>query len=181
MIKKFKKILLLLGLIIFGLFGNVGCSNEKHLFDLNNEKYKYLFEDDFGENSITIINNIDEMLQQNLFSISDSTKYNDAYFSSNYLLIFRFNTHYSESDLKVEDSKIIQDNILLINISIDSPADYENNSFDAQISSELLLVDIPRNSITDINDLSVGILVINNRFNNVYCSVYYNCNRREDE
>ncbi len=115
-------------------------------FDINNEKYKYLFEE--GDNSVLIINNIDELSKQNLSTGLDLTKYDETYFLNNYLLIFKFNMHYSESNLKVENTKIIN-NMLLINISIDSPANYENNTFDSQISTELLFIDVLKDSLTE--------------------------------
>lgn len=175
------KLFLILGVILFSLVGVVGCSNEKNSFDLNNEKYEYLFEEDYGDNSVVIINNMDGLLQQNFLNDFDLTKYDETYFLNNYLLLFNFKTHYSETDLNVKDTRIINGNQLLIDISINSPADYENNIFDAQISTELLFIDVPKNNVTDIDDLSVGILVINDKFNDVYCSVYYNCKRMEEE
>ena len=175
------KLFFILGVLLFSFFGVVGCSNEKNSFDINNGKYEYLFEEDYGNNSIVIINNMDDLFQQNFSNNFDLTKYDETYFLKNYLLLFKFKKHYSETNLKVEDTEIIKDNQLIINISINSPADYENNAFDAQISTELLFIDVPRNSVTDINDLSVGILVINSKFNDVYCSVYYNCKRMDEE
>ncbi len=173
------KLFLILGVIFFS-FVVIGCSNEKVTsdvnFDINNEKYKYLFEE--GDNSVLIISNIDELSKQNLSTVSDLTKYDETYFLNNYLLIFKFNMHYSESNLKVENTKTIN-NMLLINISIDSPANYENNTFDSQISTELLFVDVLKDSLTETKNLNVGILVINTRFKDVYCSVYYNCKRAD--
>lgn len=175
------KLFLIFVVILFSLVGVVGCSNEKKSFDLNNEKYEYLFEEDYGDNSVVIINDMDELLQQNLSNDFDLSKCDEKYFLNNYLLIFKFKMHYSETDLKVEDKEIVNDNQLLINISINSLADYENNVFDAQISTELLFIDVSRNSVIDINDLSVGILVTNTKFKDVYCSVYYNCKRNGNQ
>ena len=180
---KVVKLFLMLVVITLSIIVFVGCSNGKVPsdvnFDINNEKYKYLFEE--GDNSVLIINNIDELSKQNLSTGSDLTKYDETYFLNNYLLIFKFNMHYSESNLKVvEDTKIIN-NMLLINISIDSPANYENNTFDSQISTELLFIDVLKDSVTETKNLSVGILVINTRFKDVYCSVYYNCKRADEK
>ena len=171
------KLFLILGVILFSLFEVSGCSNANNSFDTNNEKYRYLYEEDYGENSIVIIHNTDELLQQNLSTNFILTKYDETYFVNNYLLLFHFNKYYEESNLKVKDTKITNDNQLLINISIDSPADYEHHVFDAQISTELLFVDIPKSTITKIENLRVGILVINTKFEDVYCSVYYNSQR----
>lgn len=175
----FIKLFLVLSVVFFSLFFIVGCSNENNHFDTNNEKYRYLYEEDYGEDSLVIIHNTDELLQQNLSADFNLTKYDETYFVNNSLLIFHFNKYYEESNLKVQDTKITNDNQLLINISVDSPADYEHNDFDGQISTELLFVDINKESVTKLENLRVGILVINTRFKDVYCSVYYNCKRMD--
>lgn len=174
---KKSKLFSMLSVIFFGIFGIVGCSNTSNSSETNNVKYQYLYEKDYGENSKKIINNKDELTKQELSVSCDLTKYDETYFLNNYLLLFKFNTYYEESNLKVQNSKIINGNQLLIDISIDSPIYYEDQPFDAQISSELLFVDISKDRVTNIEKLNVGILVINSRFEDVYRSAYYDCEK----
>ena len=166
------KLFLIFGMIIV-IFCMFGCSKKYHNFDTDNEKYRYIYLED-----VTIIHSIEELSQYAYLTEYDTTKYDDAYFLDNYLLLFSFMKHYSETKVKVEGTKFI-DQQLLINISINSPANYKSSGFDAQISSELLFIDISKENIKENEDFNVGILVINKRYINVYCSVYYDCSKED--
>lgn len=177
MAKEFSKPSLIMFVLLVVLCFCGGCSDYNRNSNVN---YEYLYEDDYGKNSVMIIRNTNELLQYDISDQYDLTKYDESFFLNNCLLLFKFKIHYSESNLEIESIKIVDEKQILLNILIDSPANYENNSFDAQISIELLHVDIPKHALKEIDKLNVGILVKNIRFEDIYCSVYYNCKKSEE-
>lgn len=175
MAKRISKLLLILSVVLLVLLF-AGCFDDE--FDVNNDKYRYLYEQDYGNDSVIVIQNVGQLPLQGVADGLDLSKYDEEYFSKNYLLIFNFKTQYSESNLKVKGTKVVDGNTLLLNISIKSPANYENVDFDAQISNKPLFVEIAKDSISDVATLRVGILVINEQFEGVYRSIYYDCSRK---
>ena len=175
MAKRISKLLLILSVVLLVLLF-AGCFDNE--FDVNNDRYRYLYEQDYGNDSVRVIQSVGQLPLQGVAAGLDLSKYDEEYFSKNYLLIFDFKTQYSESNLKVKGTKVVDGNTLLLNISINSPANYENVDFDAQISKKPLFVEVAKDSISDVATLRVGILVINEQFEGVYRSIYYDCSRK---
>lgn len=160
---------------------NVNLYNESHLNKgeesvEERDMFKYLSEEDYGVDYRTIVYSHEQLLE----FIEDETlleKYNENFFNKNDLVIFRFNTHYSESEINVTKSKRVNHDIY-IDINVKSPANKENTFFDAQIQGVILTIEIPK-YLGDLNYEKdrVLILVINTNFENTYRSIYYNCEK----
>ncbi len=174
-------------MILFGfVFLLVSCSNvnlynESHLNKgeesvEERDMFKYLSEEDYGVNFRDVIYSHEQLLEL----VQDETileKYDDNFFAEKDLVIFRFNTHYSESEINLTQARRVNHDIY-IDISVKSPANKEDTLFDAQIQGVTLTIEIPK-YLGDLNyeEDKVSILVINTNFENTYRSIYYNCEK----
>ena len=115
MAKRISKLLLILSVVLLVLLF-AGCFDNE--FDVNNDKYRYLYEQDYGNDSVIVIQNVGQLPLQGVADGIDLSKYDEEYFSKNYLLIFDFKTQYSESNLKVKGTKVVDGNTLLLNMRL---------------------------------------------------------------
>ena len=139
--------------------------------------YQYIYEDVYGANQCVVIYSKTQLDALNLQDQYDLEKYDDDFFAMHDLVLFNFATMYEEHDIRVS-AAVRSEHDIKLDICLKSPANGTNQYFDAQISSVLLFAEIPA-FVGDANyePDRVGILVINESFDDVFCSVYYDCRK----
>ena len=146
--------------------------------------YRYIFEDEYGEINREVVHNRDQFLAHinNFYADeipSECDEYDENFYQKNDLVMFRFFTSSIEKNLKIEKARRV-DQKIFIDFSLDYPLPFGNDPYgwDTDIGFNFLFIEIPK-YLGDLNFFkeSVGILVKNVHYENIYFSHYYDCRK----
>ena len=99
------KLFLILGVILFSLVGVVGCSNSNGSDNVNATYIEMSYPEDAVDNEFTLVNNHLDLLT--LLKNDAPEKYNDSFFESKSLLIFKITEPSGGNKSEIESYEII--------------------------------------------------------------------------
>lgn len=99
------KLFLILGVILFSLFGVVGCTNPTGSDNINATYIKMSYPEDSVDNEFTLVNNHLDLLA--LLKNDAPEKYNDSFFETKSLLIFKITEPSGGNKSEIESYEII--------------------------------------------------------------------------
>ena len=168
--KKIKSLLCLsfVLVIFFALCLTLISCNQK-------DNYKYLSVNEFGQNKYIIINNYSDLLNCEYADQIDISDYNNDFFNSKQLILFKFSIHPSENILTYSANR--EEHLIYLNVKIETP----------KINSHLFETGVEENIIPLLFEVEIFegdmyykedeimLLVENTNFMNKYRSIFYNC------